>query len=220
MSFWDRFTEEIEAIGSDLGNWIPKILGALVILLIGWIIARAVRRIVRRILDNDRVEGFMDKTGISGALRGAGYSTAGLVSTIVYFFLLLVTFLFAAEALEVEAIIDLLERLVAFIPLVGVAVFIVIVSAWVGKFAADLARPWAESQNLGWLATAIRIGFLVFGVVTALDLLEIGIFTNTVLIAVLGTVGTTIAVAFGIGGIETARKWWAKYLTPGGTGPG
>ncbi len=215
-SFWGRLTEGIRDLGGDIGNWIPKILGALFILIVGWIIARFIKRIVRRILDNEAVEGVLDKIGIGGALREAGYSAAGLVSTIVYFFLLLVVFLFAAEALEVDAFVDLMERLIAWLPQVAVAAVIIIAAAWVGRVAADIARPWAESQNLGWLALAIRVGFLVFGVFTALDLLGIGIFTNTVLIFVLGTAGATVAIAFGVGGIETARKWWSKYLTPSG----
>ena len=105
-SFWGRLTEGIRDIGGDIGNWIPKILGALIILVVGWIIARFVRRIVRRILDNDRVEGVIDKVGIGGALRNAGYTAADLVGTVVYFFLLLVVFLFASEALEVQAFVE------------------------------------------------------------------------------------------------------------------
>lgn len=219
-SFWGRLTEGIRELGGDIGNWIPKILGALFILIVGWIIARFIRRIVRRLLDNDAVEGVLDKIGVGGALREAGYTAAGLVSTVVYFFLLLVVFLFAAEALEVQAFVDLLERLIGFLPQVAVAVVIVIAAAWVGKVASDIARPWAESQNLSWLALTIQVGFLVFGVITALDLLGIGLFTNTVLMFVLGTAGAILAIAFGVGGIETARKWWAKYLTPSGGGGG
>ena len=60
-----------------------------------------------------------------------------------------------------------------------------------------------------------RAGFILFGVATALDLLKIGIFVNIVTASILGGVGAAFAIAFGVGGIDTAKKWWAKYLSPG-----
>ncbi len=76
MSFWDTLTDRLEQIGADIGNWVPKILGAIIILLVGLFIARIVRRIVKKILENDAVEGVLDKAGIGPALRNSGYSAA------------------------------------------------------------------------------------------------------------------------------------------------
>jgi hypothetical protein len=217
MSFWDSLRERLEEIGADIGNWVPKILGALVILLVGLFIARIFRNIVKRILSNDAVNGVLDRAGIGPALRNSGYSAANLGATVVYGFLVLVVLLLAATALEVQALIDLLEDLIAFLPVVAVAVLLVVIAAAIANFVADLVQPWAERNNFGWVPTALKWGIIVFAFLTALDLVGIGQVSEDVRRAVLIAVGVAFAVSFGVGGIDTAKKWWEKYLSPKGS---
>jgi len=214
LGFFDRLTEELKDLGTSIGEWVPRIIGALIILLVGMFIARWIRRIVKRLLDNERVSGFFDRIGIGSALRNAGYSAANLIATIVYGFLMLVVLLVTAEALQLTELSDLLRRLVAFLPQLFVAVVIVMLAAAIGRFAGGVVRPWAERQNMNWIPSAIMVGLVVFGAITALDMLGIGIVTNTVLTAVLATVGLALAISFGVGGIDTAKLWWAKYASP------
>ena len=214
MSFWDTLTNRLEEIGADIGNWVPKILGALIILLVGLFIARIVRRIVKKILENDAVEGVLDKAGIGPALRSSGYSAANLGATLVYGLMAVIVLLLAATALEVQSLVDLLERLIGFIPVVFVAILLVVIAAAIGSFLADLARPWAETHNNTWVPSAVRWGVIVFALLTAFDLVGIGQVSEDVRRAVLLAAGVAFAVAFGIGGVDTAKKWWAKYLSP------
>lgn len=214
MSFWDSLRERLEAIGADIGNWVPKIIGALLILIVGLFIARIIRRIVKRVLENDAVGRVLDSAGVGAALRNSGYSASELGATIVYGFLALVVLLLAATALEVQAIVDLLERLIAFVPVVIVAVVIVIIASAFGRFVANVVRPWADTNNYGWLPTAIHWGIFVFGLFTAFDLVGVGSVSEDVRRALLLALGVAFAVAFGIGGVDTAKKWWSKYLSP------
>lgn len=214
MSFWDSLRERLDEIGADIGNWVPKIVGALLILLVGLLIARIIRNIVRRLLDNDAVKGVLDRAGIGPALQRSGYSVANLGATVVYGFLVLVVLLLAATALEVQDIIDLLERLIAFLPVVFIAVVLVVIAAAIANFVADLIRPWAESRDMSWVVTATRLAIIIFAVLTALDLVGIGSVSEDVRRGVIAGVAVAFAVAFGVGGIDTAKKWWARYLSP------
>ncbi len=214
MSFWDSLKERLDGIGADIGNWVPKIIGALLILIVGLFIARILRRITRRILENAAVERVLDSAGIGPVLRNAGYSAANLGASVIYGFLGLIVVLLAATALEVQAIVDLLERLIAFVPVVIVAVVIVVIAAAFGRFVADIVRPWAETNHYGWLPTAIHWGLFVFGLFTAFDLVGIGGVSEDVRRAFLLGLGVAFAVAFGVGGIDTAKRWWGKYLSP------
>jgi hypothetical protein len=214
MSFWDRLVESLKDVGTAIGDYAPKILGALVILIVGWFIVRVLRGLTRRLLGSRPVTAVFDKAGISAPLECSGYNAAALGASIVYLFLWLFVLLLAFEALEADTIVDLLERVIAWLPLVFLAFVIVVLITAVGNVVAGMLAPWSESQGVTWLPMLTRAGFILFGLVTALDLLEIGAFVNIVTTAILGGLGVAFAIAFGIGGIDTARKWWAKYLSP------
>ncbi|MBT8213157.1 MAG: hypothetical protein KJN71_08425 [Acidimicrobiia bacterium] len=213
MSFWDELTDRLSGIGSDVAEWGVKILLALAVLVIGrWILA-FVRRWVRKLLETPAATTVFDKAGISGAMQPTGRSAAGITATVIYALLLVVLWLIVARILDVPPIVDLLERLLAVLPLIVVAVALVVIAAAVGSFVADLVRPFAEQRNLGWLTTAVRVFILLFGVLAALDLLEIR-FAEDIVKIVTAAAGVALAIAFGIGGIDTAKQWWARYASP------
>ena len=218
MSFWDRLTESLRDIGTAIGEWTPKIIGALIILIVGWFIARILRNIVRRLLDTKPVQAVLDASGINPALEGSGYEASSLVASIVYFFLWLFVLLAAFQAVEADSIVALLQRFLAVLPLILVAFVVVVIAAAVGKFVAGLVEPWAKTNGVTWLPWLTRVGFILFGLVTALEMLEIGFFVNVLTSAIFGGIGIAFAVAFGVGGIDTARKWWDKYLSPSDSG--
>lgn len=213
MGFWDRLQESFNDFGAALGDWAVKIAIALVVLIIGrWIIGM-VKKWVVRLLETEAVAGVFDKAGVTGALAPSGRSAAALIGTILGAVLMVLLWLIVAQILEIEPIVDLLERLLAVIPLIAVAVALVIIAAAVGSFVADLVRPYAEQRGVAWLPTAVRILILLFGVLAGLDLLEIRFAEDIVKIVTAG-LGIAFAVAFGVGGIDTAKQWWAKYLSP------
>lgn len=214
MSFWDRLVEGLRDVGTAIGEWTPRIIGAIIILIVGWWIARILRNLTKKFLDWDPVQSVLDAAGINPALEGSGYNAADLAASVVYFFIWLLVLLATFETLQADAIVALLERVIAVIPLVFFAFIIVVIAAAVGKFVAGLVAPWAETNGVTWLPWLTRAGFILFGLVTALDLLSIGFFTNALATAILGGAGIAFAIAFGVGGIDTAKRWWAKYLSP------
>jgi hypothetical protein len=132
----------------------------------------------------------------------------------------LVILLAAFQALEFVAVVVLLQRFLAVIPLIFIAFIIVVIAAAVGKFVAELVAPWANTNGVTWLPWLTRVGFILFGLVTAMEILRIGFFVNALTTAIFGGIGVAFAIAFGVGGIDTARKWWDKYLSPSDSGSG
>jgi hypothetical protein len=214
MNFWDQFVEGLGDIGRGIADFAPRFFGALLILLVGWWIAKFIRNIIQRILDRPAVTKVIDRSGIGPALRNAGYTGAGIVANIIYAILLLSVFLLAAQALQVAELVSLLSGLIAYLPLVIVAIVILVVASAIGNFLGDLVQPWATSRNVPWVAMVARYAVIIFGALTALNILGIGTVSTRIFEFTFGAFAVAFAVAFGVGGIETARKWWAKYLTP------
>lgn len=213
MSFFDRLEENFNDIGGAVADWAVKIAIAIVVLIIGrWIIG-LIKKWVVRLLETDAAKTVFDKAGISSALQPSGRSAAGLIGTILGAVLMVLLWLIIVNILEIDPVVDLLERLLAVLPLIIVAIILVIIAAAVGSFVADLVRPYADQRGVAWLPTAVRVLVLLFGVLAALDLLEIT-FAEDIVKIVTAAIGIAFAVAFGIGGIDTAKRWWSRYLSP------
>lgn len=212
--FVDALTESLAGVGSAIGEWLPRIFAALLVLLVGLFIARWIRRIVKRLLEVEALSGFLDKIGIGEAVRNSGYSVADLGATVAYGFLALIVLLITSQTLGIDALTELLQNLIAWLPQLLVALIILAVAALVADFVANLIKPWAERRSFGWVDNAVRVGIIIFGLLTALDYLGIGAITNTLFTVVSGAAGIVLAIAFGVGGIDTAKRWWEKYAAP------
>jgi len=213
VSFIDELREGLESIGSTLADWIPRIVVALLVLIVGRWILRLIRSWVERLLELDAVQAVFERAGVTGALAPSGRSPAKLVGTLIYAFLMIGLLLIVAQIVQIDPIVDLLERLIAVLPLIFVAVALVIIAAAVANFVADLVQPFAEQRGVGWLTTVVRIVIILFGVLAALDLLDIR-FAEDIVKIITAAAGVALAIAFGVGGIDAAKQWWAKYGTP------
>ena len=214
---WDNmvqgFQDAFASVGATLGDWIPRILVAVVVLIIGrWILLR-LRTVFERLLDTPAARAVFDKAGITSALAPSERKASSLVATVGYAFMMLVLWLIIFRILQIQPIEDLLERLIAVLPLIMVAAALVIIAAAIGSFVADWVEPYARQKNVSWLPMVVRIVILVAGALAALDLLEIT-FAEDIVKIVTAAIGVTFAVAFGIGGIDTAKRWWARHLAP------
>lgn len=218
---WDSLMNRLETLGEDLVEWAILLVVALLVLIIGrWLIG-IVRRWTERLLDASFMDPVWKRSGVSSALEGTDQTPASMVGTILYAYLMIALLLVVARILQLGTIEDLLERLLAWVPLLLLAAVIVVVAAAAGNWAAGLVRPFAEEQGVPWLTTLVHVGVIVFGVLFALDIMDISFAENIVLIVV-AAAAVAGAIAFGVGGIDAGKRWWSKYGHPknsGGPGP-
>ncbi len=151
-------------------------------------------------------------------MRQAGTNGVALIGQVAYFLVFVIFVQIAAEVLHIDELTSMLNRLIAYLPLVAVALLVLFVAAAIANWAASVVRPFADSRNMSWVSSAVRIGVLVVGILAAFDTLDFAPsvtskIENTLLqylpLAILAA-GT---IAFGVGGINTAREWWRK-LSP------
>lgn len=216
MSFWDQLLEELRSLGELIAEWVILIAIALLVLVVGRWIMRWVRRIVERVLGADSLTNVWDRSGVTRALQSSDQTAASIAGTLVYAYLMIGLWLVVVRILRLVTIEDLLERLLAWVPLLLAAAVIVIIAAAVANWTADLVRPFAADKGVPWLTWLIQIAVIVFGLLFALDLLEVN-FAEDVVKIVIASGTIALAIAFGVGGIDAAKQWWAKYGTPGVT---
>ena len=179
----------------------------------GWLLSRLIHRGASRLLQGVGLDRILERAGLAKRLKEAGITAADLVARAVYWAALLVVLLLAAQTLEVDHLSDLLSALISYLPLVVVAIIIVIVSAGIGAFLAEVSTPWSQDHSIGWLPETARWMVIGFGALAALNTLNIAEeIVNTLFIGVVSTVGVTLAIAFGVGGIPAAREWWRRIL--------
>jgi len=219
MSFWDQMVAEFESLGQLVAEWLPRVIVALIVLMIGRLILSWIRKLIEKLLTLGFVQGIFDRAGITGALAASDQTAAGVTASVVYAYLVVVLWLIVFRILQINTLEVLLERFLTWIPTVLLAVLVVVIAAAIGSWVAGLVRPFADSKGVGWLTALVHVAVIVFGALFALDLLEVT-FAEDITKILTAAAGIAFAIAFGIGGIDTAKKWWAKYLSPKDTGYG
>lgn len=216
MEFLDNLWDRLVLFGESFIEWAILILIALVVLVIGRWIARLVSKLLSGFLDAGVLDGMWKRSGVSKALEDGDQTPGSIVFTLIYAYLMVGLFLIVAGILNLVAIQALLIRLLAWVPLLLVAALIVVVFAAAGNWVAGLVRPFAAEQNVPWLTWVVHVGVIVFGLLFAMEIVNVS-FAAEIVTIVIGSTTIALAIAFGVGGIDAAKLWWSKYGTPKGS---
>jgi hypothetical protein len=197
---------------------IPKILGFLVILIIGWLIASAVAAAVAAILRTVKFNDLAQRGGFTGFVQNMGIrqDAAGFIATLAKWFIRLIVLVSAFDALGLPAVSQVLQQFLLWLPNLVVALVVLVIAGLVANALATLVRGAAAQSKLGnpdLLATIARVAVWAFAIVVAVN--QIGIaatLINTLFMAVVGALALALGLAFGLGGRETAaqivRNWY------------
>ncbi len=205
------FTALANALNLLLG-FIPKLIGFLVILLIGWIVASLISRAFTFLLRKIGFDRMSDRIGLTRFEQhmGVHMDAASLLGKIVYWFLFLIFLVPATDALGVPAVSNILNELVSYIPNIFVAVLVLILGALAATIVADLVRGATASANMDHpsiYANIARWAIIGFAIIVALEQLNIApAIMNVLFASIAGAVALALGLAFGLGGRETAQR--------------
>ena len=203
------FSDSAQRLSDSIAEWIPRLVGALLILLIGYIIARVLSGVVRRILAKVDFDGFLAKSPVNPVLQKIpDVSISRLLVGLTFWLIFLVGVGEAARVLDVDAINDGIDAIWSYIPNVIAAVIIVVAAVIIAGFVRDLLSKVMGDTPLGTIAAiAAPVLILVVAGFMALVQLEIAvpIVTGTYYI-VLGAIALGSALAFGLGGRDAAKR--------------
>lgn len=209
-----------EAIFSALGNaldlvltFIPKLLGFVVILLVGWLIASAMSKAVTFLLRKIGFDRLSERIGLSRLEQrmGVHMDAAGVLGKIVYWFLFLIFLVPAVDVLGLTSVSGILNTLIAYIPNVFVAILVLFLGTLAATFVADIVRGAAASTNIGnasLFASIARFAIIGFAALIALEQLQIApTLLNELFGGIVAALAIATGLAFGLGGQDTARKY-------------
>jgi small-conductance mechanosensitive channel len=206
--------------------FVPRLIGALLVLLIGVLVGRAVGALVTRALRALRFDRIADRAEIDDLLQNAGVrmDPAAIVGALAKWAIYLIFFQAAASTLGIPQLTAILNQIIAYIPRVAVALFILLIGALVANLLAGLVRGALAGARDGsgrLLATLARWGVLTVAVVAALSQLEVApVIVNSLWIVLIAAAGLALAIAFGLGAREAAGSLAIGQLIKGDVQPG
>ena len=190
---------------STIVGYIPQLIAAIVILIVGYLVAKLLQVVVRRVLQSIGFDQWMEQGGIKQFFDRAQteHTPATIIGLLVFWFIFIIAITMATDALGIPQVSAVLREVVAYIPNVIAAILIVILAALLANFVAGIIRG---ATGVEMLATAARVAIIVYAVFVALTQLGIAVeLTAPTFLIVLAGVVVAAAIAFGWGGREIAR---------------
>ena len=190
---------------STFFSYIPQLIGAIVILIVGYIVAKILQALTTRVLGAIGFGGWMERGGIKRFFdrTDTRQTPTSIMGKLVFWFVFIIAIVMATDALGIRQVSVVLSQLIAYIPNVIAAVLILILAALLANFVAGLVRG---ATGIDVMATIAKIAIIVYAVFAGLTQLGIAVqlIAPTFLI-VLGAVALAAAIAFGFGAQGVAR---------------
>jgi hypothetical protein len=205
--------DPVKAMLIKIWGYVPVIAGAIVILIVGWLIAKLVETVIVRVLKAVRLDSASEKAGLSKILAHGDIkqTVSELIGAIIYWIVILVVIATALGTLNLTVASELVSRLIEYVPNILGAIFILIVGTFLADFVSTIVRTTAGNAGIkkaAILAKMSKVILIIFAVVIAIEQLKIAsalivLAVNIILISL----GIGIALAFGLGCKDIAGKF-------------
>ncbi|WP_433524950.1 mechanosensitive ion channel family protein [Nocardia pseudovaccinii] len=200
---------------SSIATFVPKLAGFLVIMLIGWIIAKMVAAIVVRALDRVGFDRLVEHGGLEQMLARSSYGASDLLAKLGYYAILLIALQLGFGVFGPNPVSAMLNGIISWLPKAAVAIVIVVIVGALAHAVRDMVANMLGGLSYGAIIGRIAAVFIWgVGIVAALD--QIGVATSVtmpILITVLATIGGILVVGVGGGLIRPMRRRWEGWMS-------
>lgn len=216
----DLTLDSLRALLYQIGAFLPRLGMALVVLVVGWLLAKGLRFSVVKFLRAINFHVLTERAGVDGFLQQGGTrkDTTDLFGMIVYVLVVLASLIVASNSLGLVQVTDLLVKVLLFVPRLLVALLVVVFGSYFARFAGNSVNSYCRAADIAdgeVLGRLMQYGVMVFVVLLAIDHLDIGggLIQQTFLI-LLGGVVVALALSFGLGGRDRAaallERWFPR----------
>lgn len=213
----------IHAIMDSFGNmvsafitFIPRLVGFLVLLLVGWLVGIGVDKAVTGLLRKVGFSRLSDRIGLTRFEQRVGMKadSAKILGVVAFWFIFLIFLVMATNALGLPTVSNTLTTLVDYLPNVFVAILALFLGTLLGVFAGDIVRGATAASKVGnpqIFGNIARWAIIGFACLIALQQLEVAPALITVLFtAVMGALALAFGLAFGLGGRDSVQRWLSR----------
>lgn len=221
---FDIFLSSLQAFWAEIAGFAPKLMAALLLLALGWFLARILKAGTRRLLMAAQFDSLAQKSGLEALAQawGVNISLAGMVGELAYWLVMFVVAVSISNSLGLHSVADLLNRIVLYLPNLLVVILVLLFGTLLARLVNRAVFAWlhdAKFSNALFLSTASEYVTQTFAFFLALEQLGIGtqLITSAFSIAFGGLV-FALALAFGLGGrdwaAERIREWTGRKPAP------
>jgi len=208
---WDAFTTKITV-------FLPGLIGALLIFIVGLLIAKLIKMGIVKLLRLIRFDVAAEKTGVKEFLNKGNIkkTSSEIIGLLIYWFIMILVIIASLDALGLPIVSDILNDIFLYIPNVVAAIIVLILGILFANLLAAIVRTAASNADLTiaeGLGKVTLYAIVAFAVAIALTQLNIGeeIITYAFITA-FGAIALALALAFGLGGRDVAAEYLKKWL--------
>lgn len=197
-------------------GFVPSLVGALLVFLIGWFVAAALSKFVVQALRTLKIDQFLDNAGLRNILDKANLkgTASGFLGALVKWFLIIVFLVAASEILGLIQISIFLNSVLNYIPQLVIAVIILLVAVLFSKFVGNVIQASVKAAGLNhssFLSTVAKWAIMIFAILAALEQLGIALaLIRTLFTGIVALIAVAGGLAFGLGGKDIAADYLNK----------
>lgn len=212
----DVIITSLNTIWLSFVGFLPTFIAALIVFIVGWLIAIALGKLANRIIRIIKLDLLLTKIGLNKALAKARLKldSGRFFEELVKWFFIIVFLMAAVDILKLYQVGEFLKRILYYIPNIIVAVVVLLAALIVANLLQKLVRASVEAAGLhgaGFLSGLTKWAVLIFGFIAALIQLGIAVtLINTLMIGLVGMLAIAGGLAFGLGGKDHAARFLEK----------
>ena len=218
QTWGDSLTGAFQSIWYGISAFVPNLIAALIILIIGWIVAALLGRLVAQIIRAIKVDTALEQAGFGNVVKRAGFNldSGAFLGGLVKWFVIVAFLVASFQVLGLTQVnVFLQEVVLLYLPQVIVAVLIVLVAVVVAdamqKVVTGAARA-AHIKAANFAGSLTKWAIWIFAFLIALEHLGIAVgFIQTLFTGVIVALSLAFGLSFGLGGQEAAGHWIAKF---------
>lgn len=208
----EDFKEGIGDAWVAVAAFLPKLVAFLVILLIGYFVAKMLEKVLDKVLESVGFDRWVERGGVKRALDQSQYDASSILAKIVFWAGMLFVLQLAFSVFGPNPISELIRSTIAYLPNVFVAILIIVIASAIAAAVKDIVQASIGGLSYGRaLAMSASVAILAVGIFAALNQLRIAPeIVNGLFYALLAIIVGSAVVAIGGGGIPTMRRYWER----------